>query len=462
MLRSATTRQPAFPTRHGPLIALGLGFFVVLADTTAMNVALPEMGRYFRVGVATLQWTLTAYTITFAGLLLTGGALGDRFGARKLFLTGVALFAGGAVVCLMAPTFGALLAARVLQGAGAALLLPNSLSLLTHTYPEPGARASAIAGWSGVAAVGLTAGPVMGGFLVELAGWRAVFGFNAGVSVLAFGLTAAWLVESPPGGQRSLDLAGQLAAALALAAATFALVQAKAWGLDDGRVLTALVAAVAAALVFFRVETHTKEPAIPLELFRAASFSAPVIIGFLFNFAFYGTPFVLSLHLQNNLAVNPGAVGLLFLPMSVADAIMAFNGGRLARRFGPRTMIVCGMVAGALGVVVAMLFPDRFGTAAGYMLVGAGGGALIPPLTACLLSGVPSNRAGIASGILNAARQAGGALGIAILGMIVGGFAAGLATTIALATIAAVFAGTAIVARFGISQSALDRDAAAA
>lgn len=447
---------PGVPPRFVPLVALGLGFFVVLADTTAVNVALPAIGNAFGLSVGTLQWVLTAYNVAFASLILTGGALGDAFGSRRLFLYGTGAFAFGAIGCMFAPTFEALVAARILQGAGAALLLPNSLAVLAHAYPEPLERAHAIAAWTGVGAIALTAGPVLGGLLVEFVGWESVFGLNAVFGVLAYGLTVSALTETPRKEQLKLDISGQLIAAGTLATFTFAIAQTGPWGWLDPRVILCSVLAVGGAFLFIRIENRLPNPTVPMGLFRSTDFSIPVIVGFLFNFAFYGTPFVLSLFLQNDLSVRPASVGFLFLPMSIADAVVSFKAGRLTKRFGPRWPITVGTGTAAIGVLLISILGDQAGVLFGYLLVGVGGGAVIAPLTACVLASVSPAQAGVASGILNAARQVGGATGIAALGLIVGGSVSSIATPAALATIAAVFGCAALLSHLFIRPSALD------
>ena len=427
------------------LFAASLGFFVVILDTTIVNVALPAIGDDLGGDLGDLQWVVDGYVIAFAALLLSSGALGDRIGVARGYSAGMVVFTAASVACGLAPSLPVLLAARVLQGVGAALLLPNSLALVRLAYGDPGARAKAIATWAAVGGVALAAGPVLGGILTEAVDWRAIFFVNVPVGIIAVAATThapRSVRERTP-----LDLPGQAAAIVAVGSLTFAVIEAGERGAGSTATLIAAALFGVATAAFLAIERRSPHPAVPFDLFRSPLVASAIVGGLLLNLAFYGQVFVLSLYFQEVLGHSALVAGLMFLPLTALIAGTNVVSGRLTSREGPRRPLVVGeviMIAGLLG----MLAFDAT-TPTGVILVllvpmGVGGGLAIPPLTAALLEALPPERAGLASGVFNAARQFGGGLGVAVFGGLIANefvsgmhlalmlSAAGVATTLAL------------------------------
>jgi DHA2 family methylenomycin A resistance protein-like MFS transporter len=404
--------------RGWTLLATSLGFAVVQLDVSVVNVAITPIGADLGGGVAALQWMVNAYTLAFAGLILTAGALGDRIGAKRVFVAGFALFTLASAACGLAPDLGVLVAARAVQGIGAALLVPCSLTLLNHAYPTARERARAIGLWSAGASTALSAGPLVGGLLTTTLGWRAIFFINAPIGLAGILLTVRHATETTRSAGRGVDLPGQATAVLTLTALAAAMIEGGTRGFTDPLVLAAFAVAVLAGAAFLVVEARSARPMLPLTLFRAPSFGPASAIGLLVNVAFYGLLFVLSLFFQRAQHHSALATGLAFAPMTVA--IIAAN--LTASRFGGRRPIVLGallMVAGCAGLL-------GFGAAAPYpalvaqlVALGFGLGLIVPTMTAALLGGVARERSGVASGALNTARQTGSVLGVALFGALV-------------------------------------------
>jgi DHA2 family methylenomycin A resistance protein-like MFS transporter len=404
--------------RHAAaLLAVSLAYALVILDATAVNVALPSLGRDLGGGIAELQWVVAAYTLTLASLLLSGGALCDRFGARRLLEIGVATFAAASLACGAAPSVGALIAARTLQGAGAGLALPASLALLGVAFTEPAQRARAIGVWGGVAGVAAAAGPPVGGALVALAGWRAIFLVNVPVAAFALALGRR-VLPSPPGRpEAALDPLGQLLAAAALAALAFGLIEAGA-GAAAGEVAAALAAALLLAAAFLAHERRTPAPLLPGELLRRNGLAAGVGIGLLINLGFYGQLFVVSVWLQEAEGASPLATGVRLLPELAMASIGSVLSGRLtARASSPWPAARLGLATGAAGLLgLALAAPHGYAwIVAPLVATGLGMSLTMPAATAAVVEAAGES-AGVASGLLNAGRQAGGVLGVALLG----------------------------------------------
>lgn len=429
-------------SRSFTVAAAGLGFVVVLLDVSVVNVALERFRVAFGASVADLQWVVNAYTLTFAALLLTAGALGDRFGARRVFIGGFAIFTAASVACGLAPSLQAMLLARVIQGLGAAMLVPASLSLVHRSYADdPAGRSHAVGIWAGSGGIALAAGPVVGGILILHMGWRSVFLMNLPLGLIGIALTARYAPNPPPSRGRSLDLVGQLAAIVALGSLTAGLIEAGPLGWGSPIVSGCLVGCVIAAAVFLRVESRGHDPMLPLDLFRNATFSTASVVGVLLNFAFYGFVFVLSLFFQSVQGYSPFQTGLAFLPMTAVLAIGNIIAGRLMAVHGPRLLMVAGQALAALGYL-SML---RVQAGSAYieiavpmLLAGIGMSLTVPPMTNASLSVVGPAKAGVASGVLNSARQVGGVLGVSLFGFFVSGstnvaFMGGMRTSLVIA-----------------------------
>lgn len=412
------------PGRGWALLATSLGFAVVQLDVSVVNVAVRPIGAALGGGLSGLQWVVNAYTVAFAALILTAGALGDRVGAKRVFTTGFVLFTLASAACGLAPTLPVLIAARAVQGVGAAVLVPCSLTLLRHAYPQPAARARAVGLWAAGASVALSAGPLVGGLLTATLGWRAIFFINAPIGLVGIALTLRYARETPAARDRGLDVPGQLAAVLTLAALAGAVIEAGARGLGGPVVLAGLAVAALGSVAFVVIEGRRRRPMLALGLFGSRTFSAATTIGLLINVAFYGLIFVLSLFFQQAQHRSALATGFAFAPMTAVVLAANLTAGRLAQRIGAGATIAAGavlMAAGAIGLL-------RVDTATGYgalvaqlIALGAGIGLVVPVMTSALLGSVDPSRAGIASGTLNTARQTGSVLGVAIFGALTAG-----------------------------------------
>lgn len=420
------------------LFAASLGFFVVILDVTIVNVALPAIGDDLGADLSELQWVIDAYVVVFAALLLSSGALGDRIGVARCYVAGMTAFTLASVACGAAPTLGVLLGARVLQGAAAALLLPSSLALVRLAYPDAGERAKAVATWAAVGGVALAAGPVLGGLLTGAVDWRAIFLINIPVGIAAVVAT----VHGPRSARKRtpLDLPGQAAAIVAIGAVTFGVIEAGHEGLDSAAAIAGLVTFAVATGAFLAIERRSSHPAVPLDLFRAPMVATTIAAGLLFNFAFYGQVFVLSLYFQDVLGHSPLVTGLMFLPLTALIAAINIWAGRLTSAHGPRAPLLAGQLLTAVAMLGLLALDADTPTALILVLlvpVGIGAGLPVPPLTAALLEALPPERAGLASGVFNAARQFGGGIGVALFGgLIAGEFVGGMHVALALGSAA--------------------------
>lgn len=395
------------------LLAVSLCSFMTAFDTTALNVTLPAIGHAFSLGLAGLQWVAGAYTLMFAGLLLSAGALSDRFGARRLFIVALLLFILSSVACGLAANSGQLIAFRAIQGMGAALMLPSSMALLTHAYPDRTARSRAVALWGGISALALVAGPLLGGAFTEALGWRAIFFLNVPLCAIALG---GCLLCHGPDAQphRRLDWPGQLLSFLALLSLTFVLIEGATLGWASPMSLGLLAMGLLLGTLFLKTQRRPAGAMLPLTLFSSRAFTATVAAGFLQTLGYYGSLFLLPMLLQAR-GDAPLTIGWHMLPMTLVTGLLATFSGRLSTRYGARRVGMTGMLGGALGALLLLsgLTPDML--VIGGVLLGMAGATLPVIVTACLAS-VPVERVGIGSGVLNAARQCGGLAGIALLG----------------------------------------------
>jgi DHA2 family methylenomycin A resistance protein-like MFS transporter len=444
-MRVSTIRYEAFGARapHArsglatslTLAAMSLGYGVVQLDVTIVNTALDAMGRTLGGGVAELQWVVSAYTIAFAAFILTAGALGDRIGAKRVFMAGFAIFTAASLACALSPNATVLIAARLVQGLAAAILVPNSLALLSHAYPDDQQRGRAVAIWAAGASLALTAGPFVGGALITLVGWRAIFLVHLPIGLI--GLIGLWLswryaTETTRSRSREIDLPGQLAAIGALGALAGAIIEGGALGWGHPAVITAFVAAAILAGLFIWRESRAAQPMLPLSLFGHRLFALTSLVGLLVNIAIYGLIFVLSLYFQRINGLSAWWTGLAFVPMMAAVLPVNLLAPRLAERIGPCPTIVVGACVSALGCL-GLLWIEA-GTSywaifAQMIAISGGLGLLVPPLTSTLLGSVEKARSGIAAGVLNATRQTGSVLGVALFGSLVaseGAFMTGL------------------------------------
>jgi len=420
---SASARRPA----GLPMIlaAASFGFTIVQLDVTIVNVALDAIGREFGAPTASLQWVVDAYTLLLAALLLSAGALGDRFGPRRAFLAGLVLFALSSAACGLAHDALQLILARAIQGAAAALLVPPSLALITHAAAgDDKARAWAVGWWTAAGGVSIAAGPVIGGLLIGALGWRWVFLVNLPLCLLGAILTLAFVPEVPPREKRPLDLPGQVLAFLALVGLVGAVIEGGHRGWSDPLVLGALAGGVAAGAAFLAVEMRSAHPAVPLEVFRNRMVWSAVAIGVGVNFTYYGVIFVLGLFLQRSAGYDAVQAGLAFLPLTATFIVSNLLSSRIAHRFGPARTMAGGVLVAALGyALTSRLTPTTpfWLMVPGFLLIPGGMGTAVPAMTSALLASVDRHFSGTASGVLNACRQAAGAAGVAVMGALAAG-----------------------------------------
>lgn len=423
-----------------------LGFALITLDASVVNVALPAIGDSLGGGMSGLQWVVDAYTLAFAALMLSTGALSDRIGATRAYAIGIAVFTAASVACGLAPSLPVLIGARVVQGVAAAVVLPASLSLVRQAYSNAAKRARAVAMWAAGGSVAVALGPVAGGALTTAWGWSGIFFINVPVGAVALVL----LLRAPRSERRPapLDVPGQLLAVVTLTALTFAVIEGGTTG------LIALVVAVGAGVAFVRTEARQAHPVVPLELFRNRTVAITVVAGAACSVAFYGLIFVFSLFFQQVQGRSPLGAGLIFLPMTGLIAVTNVFSGKLTARVGPRIPMLVGQTLAVVGLVVLLLFADAGTPALGFaflMVPLALGCALtVPPLTSAMMEAVPADRAGLAAGVLNSARQVAGGLGIAVFGgLVAGDFVVGMRISLVIA------AGLLVVS--GVATSGLRR-----
>lgn len=406
------------------LLATILGSGLAGIDATVVNVALPAIGAALRVDFAALQWTITAYTLTLASLILLGGALGDRYGRRRVFEVGVVWFAVASVLCAAAPAATWLIAARAVQGVGAALLTPGSLAMIQASF-APQDRAQAIGAWSGFGGVATAIGPLLGGWLIVVASWRWVFLINAPLAVVVVLVSHRRVPESrDPTASGRLDIAGAVLAVVGLAGLTYAIIEIPALGLGSAPVLVSGVLGLTALAGFLRVEARQEHPMLPLRMFASRQFSAANAVTFLIYGAFGGVFFLLAVQLQVVAGFSPLGAGLALFPITVVMLLLSARAGRLAQRIGPRLPMSLGPVVCAAGV----LLMRRIGVNADYLsavlpavtVFALGLALLVAPLTATVLAAADTLHAGVASGVNNAVARAAGLLAVAALPVLAG------------------------------------------
>jgi len=405
------------------LVVTCLGTFMVLLDTTIIVTALPTIQSHLHTNLSDLQWAVDAFTLPFAALMLTGGTLGDRFGRKRLFLSGLVLFLLGSAFCGFAPALGWLLFGRVVQGVGAAALAPGSLSVLAAAFPEPRERTQAIGLWAGVSGLGLAIGPLAGGWLIQIASWPAIFFVNLPVGLLALALSVPRLSESRNPNAQRIDLPGQVLVTGALVCLVMALIEGSSQGWTSGLILGLFIGSAVLLAAFLLVEARVREPMVPLRLFSNRVFSVANLASLVLGFAMVGTLFFAVQFLQNVQGYTALEAGLRVLPASVGIFAVAPFVGQLTARIGPRLPIVLGalLAATSLFLTATTLQPDTSYATLGWQvaLFGIGCGFMLTPLTAAVLSATPPQRSGLGSSILNTCRTIGITLGVAVLGAFV-------------------------------------------
>jgi MFS family permease len=396
-----------------------------MADNTTVGVAVPKVRESFHLGVTSLQWIVAGYIVAFAGLLFTGGVVGDRYGRRKALVAGIATFGVGAVIAATAVDWRVLIVGRVIQGVGAACSEPGTLSLLTQLHPEPTRRLRVFGGWAAASGLALAAGPVAAGLLLSAGGWRAVFVAEAVAAFAAAAVGAVLLPESADPSPGPADIRGQVLAAVCLAATTYALIDGQDRGFGAPEVLLGWIVAVAALALFIRVEKGHPEPVLDLSLFRDRALSAGLLAAAASTFALFSVLLLVSLDLE----VVGGYSGLgtagIFAPMTVAMVVAGPIGARLGLRYGIAAPLVGGLVVATVACLwldVELVQPVPVAaTVASLMLLGAGFGLVVAPMVGTVLARVPARRSGMGAAAVTAGREIGGVVGVAVLGAIVNG-----------------------------------------
>ena len=419
------TRLQAITDRNRKWWTLGsmsFALFMIMLDNTVVNVALPSIQSDLDASLSALEWTVNAYTLSFAVLLVTGGRLGDIFGRRRMFLAGVVVFSLSSAAIGLAPTDTALVIGRAVQGVGAALMMPATLSIITNAFP-PHERGKAIGTWAGVSALALAIGPVFGGFLTQEVSWRAIFFLNLPVAAGAVAVTLFAARESRDETvARSVDVPGIATLTAGLTALVLALVEGNQWGWGSPIIVGLLALAAVSLAAFVAVELRTRVPMVDFSFFRSRSFLGANVVAFIVSFAMLAMFFFIALYMQNILGYSPLEAGVRFLPSTVMVMVVGPISGRLSDRIGPRPL----MVAGLLIVAASMLWQARIqvDTGFGYLLpafvaMGIGIAMVMSPMSTAAMNAVHVSKAGVASGVLSMSRMVGGTFGVAALGALV-------------------------------------------
>jgi EmrB/QacA subfamily drug resistance transporter len=407
------------------LAAVAFGLFMIMLDNTVVNVALPSIERDLHVSISSLEWIVTAYALTFAALLITGGKLGDLFGRRRIFVIGIAIFTLSSLACGLAPTAEFLIGARAVQGVGAALMNPASLSIITATFP-PRERGQAIGIWAGVSAMALAIGPLVGGLIVDNINWNWIFFINVPVGIAGIIVSQLVIRESrDTSHEQSVDLPGLITSSAGLFALTYALIEGNGHGWTSLEILGLFAAAAVLLVAFVVLEHRQRLPMLDLSLFRIGSFAGSNLVAMLVSLGMFGVFFFVSLYIQNILGWTPTQAGASFLPMTILIILVAPAAGKMSDRVGSRWLMGGGMTL----VSISLLLYQRVGLHSTFwtllpaMLLGGVGMALtMSPMTAAAMSSVPVDKAGVGSGVLNSFRQLGGSLGIALMGAILASY----------------------------------------
>ncbi|WP_061300020.1 MFS transporter [Herbidospora cretacea] len=407
-------------SRWWVLAAVSLATFMTYLDNNVVNVALPTIERDLGLTLAGLEWIVSGYILAFAGLLLAGGRLADVFGLRVMFFTGLAVFTAASVAAGLAGSQEALIAARVVQGVGAALVTPTSLALIRATFVDARERATAVGIWGAVSALALAVGPLTGGVLSENISWGWIFLINAPIAVVVAVIAAMSLPASVRLRGVRIDVPGVLTSSLALFALTFALIEGEGEGWTSGLILGSFAVAAVSFTTFLVIESRSRQPMIDLGLFRSRVFSGGLLSMGMWAFGVFGIYFFTAIYLQSALGFSPTEAGAGFVPMALLMAAVAVFSPQFARRIGTGPSVAAGLAL----MVVAMVGLSSTGLGSAYLdllpwflVFGAGGGMLVP-LTDVIIGAVPAERAGVASGTLNVSREVFGLLGITILGAI--------------------------------------------
>ena len=412
------------------LAAVSFGLFMIMLDNTVVNVALPSIQRDLHLGLSQLEWIVTGYALTFASFMLIGGKVADAYGRRLIFVVGIVVFTLASLWCGLATSGSMLVVARIVQGSGAALMNPATLSIIAATFP-PRQRGTAIGIWAGVSALALAIGPLVGGLITEHLTWSWIFFVNVPVGILGIAASFVFIDESKDETHERLDLPGLATSALGLFSLTYALIEANNYGWGSARILGAFALAAVSFVAFVLLERHQRAPMLPLEFFRNRTYTGANTVILLVALSMFGVFFFVSLYMQNILGYSAVQAGAAFLPMTVLIILIAPIAGRMTDRVGSRWFMTGGMVL----IAVQLLYFSRLGPSASYwellpamVIGGIGMASTMTPSTAAATRSVPVEKAGVGSAVLNAFRQVGGTMGVATMGAIVAHEAGGQRT----------------------------------
>ncbi|MEU6850364.1 MFS transporter [Actinacidiphila alni] len=418
-------------THRRRMLVLGIccmSLLIVSLDNTILNVALPSMQKDFHASVSGLQWTIDAYLVVIASLLLLSGSTADRLGRKKIFRIGLVLFTIGSVLCSLAPGLGWLIAFRMVQAVGGSMLNPVAMSIITNTFSDPRERARAIGVWGGVVGISMAAGPIVGGALVQSVGWRSIFWINLPVGLVALALTSRYIPESRAPRPRRVDPVGQVLVIALLGSLTYGIIEGSDAGWTSPLIVGCFAVTVLALLGLTRYEKRRTDPLIDMRFFRSAPFSGATVIAVSGFAALGGFLFLNTLYLQNDRGLSALDAGLYMLPMALMCLVFAPLSGRLVASRGPRlSLVLAGTAMTASGVLFAALDAQSSNALlfTSYVLFGIGFGLVNAPITNTAVSGMPRSQAGVAAAVASTSRQIGQSLGVAVIGA---ALAAGLHT----------------------------------
>ncbi len=402
------------------LVAVSLATFMTYLDNNIVNVAIPSIQRSLHLSTSGIEWVVSAYILTFAALMLVGGRLADAYGRRRIFLIGLAIFTVSSLAAGLAGSAGTLIAARAIQGGGAALVTPTTLAIISATFLEPKARNAAVAVWGAVGAVSLAVGPILGGVLSEYVSWGWIFIVNVPIGAATMGLALWAIQESRDPNAGRLDVPGLVSSAIGLTGLTYGLIEGHQKGWTSGVIVGSFGVAVVALAAFVLVERRTAEPMVDLRIFRQRAYSGGLVSLMLWAFGLFGIYFFTSLYLQGVLGFSATGAGLTFLPMALCMAIGAAVSDRVAARFGAHRSVSGAMTLMGVGIASVALFGANTSwleLMPSFLAIGVGGGLTIP-LTATVLAAMPTEQSGVGSAVFNASRELSGLLGITVIGVI--------------------------------------------
>jgi EmrB/QacA subfamily drug resistance transporter len=404
------------------LLICSMSLFMVGLDITAVNVALPSIGGQLHASLSWLQWTVSAYTVVMASLLLFAGSMADRLGRKRTLATGLGVFSLASLLCSLAPTVELLVAFRVLQGIGASMLNPVAMSIITNTFTDPRERAQAVGVWGAVFGASMALGPIVGGALVSTAGWQSIFLINIPLGLAAIVLTLRFVPESRTPSPRRFDPVGQMLVVLLLASVTYAIIEAPDAGWTSPVILAAFAAAAVALVSLLRYEPRRDEPLIDLRFFRSVPFSSSIALSVAAFASFGGFLFLNTLYLQEERGLSPFEAGITIVPIALMTVVLSPISGRMVGRSGPRgPLVIAGIATFVACSMLADIGPETpfAWLVAAYVVFGIGFGFVNAPITNAAVSGMPRQQAGVAAAIATTSRQFGQAIGVAIVGAIV-------------------------------------------